>query len=772
MQKKISLKTATQNRETDFDLLIHSDQFYRAVFEASNDALFIHDCQGVIRGLNPAGLKLLAYDDQNELIGSHFTNLFCHKDRERAESNGAARKTGEIDWKEKIDYSLLKKNGTLVEVEVSSAPIRDKEGCVLGWVANFNDITERKNNLDELRKNEERLRLVLEATSDGVWDRNFDTGEIYYSPTWKKMLGYEPDEVENTHEAWEKLIFPADRPYALEATQNLIDGKMEAINLEYRLLTKDGSYKWVLSRGKVLDWISPKDPRRVVGTHEDITGRKKTEETLQIERNLLSDGPVVLSQWSWQGEKKPGKLEFITRNIEQYGYSVEDFFSGRIRSVEFIHPKDRQRVGNESRHYFETGATHFSSTFRLVKADGEIRWVRNFIFVNRAESGEIINFYQYLLDVTNLRQVEEAYKNLVEQSLNAIMLFQKDRMVFANRATERIFGYSFEELKMFSIRNFLSHVEKDDQKIIREIILKTHHGKTSDQEIKEIRVSRKDAKIRWYEVTATSTDYEDGAAMQIACLDVTERKLAEEEMKNKLESEKQLLEQKSNFIFMTSHEFRTPLSAIMSSAELLDYYGHNWTVEKRQGHYRRIQQAAKNMNQMLEDILLLGKIESGKANVSPEKFCLVTTCKEVIEEARYVEKGRHPVCFRHRMDQLDVFMDKQIFRRILMNLLSNAIKFSSEDAEVSVDLHTDDQIIHIAVSDGGIGIQPEDIQKISQPFYRADNARNIPGSGLGLTVVQKSLETLGGSMLIESTVGHGARFMVYLPIHQKTFNAA
>ena len=245
--------------------------------------------------------------------------------------------------------------------------------------------------------------------------------------------------------------------------------------------------------------------------------------------------------------------------------------------------------------------------------------------------------------------------------------------------------------------------------------------------------------------------------------EIAQRQRVEKELREALEREKELGELKSRFICMTSHEFRTPLTAILGSTELLRHYSQSWTDNKKQLYFDRIQGNVQHMIQLLEDVLLLGKAEAGKLKFEPEKIDLVQLCRTLVAELQYFPGTKHTLVFSEQFRCTDVYMDEQLLRQILGNLLSNAIKYSSIGSTVRFTLACEDETVIFQIQDQGIGIPPEDIQHLFESFYRAKNVSNIAGTGLGLAIVKKAVDLHGGKISVMSEVGVGTTFTVKMP---------
>jgi len=188
-----------------------------------------------------------------------------------------------------FDFRIITKAGELRWLEHCCQAVYDDGGQFLGRRASNRDITERKRMEDRLRESEKRFRLALDATSDGLWDRNLVSGEVHYGENWYKLLGYGKKDVRQGKLTWETLLHPDDAEQARSAVQNYIDGKSSRLREEFRLRNKKGEWQWILSRGKVVEWEKNGRPLRLVGTHTDITVRKNMELALRKQQGELKE---------------------------------------------------------------------------------------------------------------------------------------------------------------------------------------------------------------------------------------------------------------------------------------------------------------------------------------------------------------------------------------------------------------------------------------------------------------------------------------------------
>ncbi|NEO31077.1 MAG: PAS domain S-box protein [Symploca sp. SIO3C6] len=258
-----------------------------------------------------------------------------------------------------------------------------------------------------------------------------------------------------------------------------------------------------------------------------------------------------------------------------------------------------------------------------------------------------------------------------------------------------------------------------------------------------------------------------------------QRKQAEGEIRKALVREKELTELKSRFITMTSHEFRTPLTTIQSSAELIEHYSYKWTEEKKLTHLYRIQSSVKYMTKLLNDVLIIGRAEAGKLKLNPLPLDLERFCGDLVEELQFNDTNQHQLIFKiEGLDQQDSevieyslaptkqpCLDEKILRQILENLLGNAIKYSPRGSTVELTLSYRKNNLVFKIIDRGIGIPKVDLPLLFESFHRANNVGTIAGTGLGLAIVKKCLDIHKGQIEVESEVGFGTTFTITLPMY-------
>jgi signal transduction histidine kinase len=249
-------------------------------------------------------------------------------------------------------------------------------------------------------------------------------------------------------------------------------------------------------------------------------------------------------------------------------------------------------------------------------------------------------------------------------------------------------------------------------------------------------------------------------------IDISERIKAEEDLKRSLEKEKELNELKSRFVSMASHEFRTPLSTVLSSAYLIEQYRNTEDQPRREVHLHRIYSSITMLTDILNDFLSVGKIEEGKIYVRESHFNVRELIVAVTAEINNNLKREQKIIYEHDGPD-EVFLDISLLKHIVMNLVSNASKFSPEYSTIHVKTKVSAGCIEFSVKDEGMGISEEDQQHLMERFFRGSNAGNIQGTGLGLHIVSKYAELMNGKLECRSELEKGTEFIIRFNINTK-----
>lgn len=396
-------------------------------------------------------------------------------------------------------------------------------------------------------------------------------------------------------------------------------------------------------------------------------------------------------------------------------------------------------------------------------------------------------------------------------TVGVIISDKSGAIIEANAYVAQLFGYTIEEMKQISIENLLSEAIRSQHVKHREAFNQQPRVRAMGAEM-DLYGLKKNGQVFPLEISLSPFTKDDIAYVSAFVVDVTHRKENENHIKHQkeelekikveleklnaaleqkvidrtkilqetllelegsrnelseaLDKEKELGELKSRFVSMASHEFRTPLSTILSSAGLMQRYVQNGDVAKLDKHINRIRSSVDHLNSVLEDFLSLGKIEDGRIVFQPEYCDICKVLDELRNEIQELAKPGQIIHFEHN-GHCRIRTDWHILRNAIINLLSNAIKFSDEGKTISIVLKTESNKVVIAVADQGMGIPQQEQHYLFDRFFRASNVSNVQGTGLGLYIVKKYIEMLGGDIHFQSLQGKGTTFYIHLPYEKE-----
>ncbi|MGF1575344.1 MAG: PAS domain S-box protein [Cyanophyceae cyanobacterium] len=385
-------------------------------------------------------------------------------------------------------------------------------------------------------------------------------------------------------------------------------------------------------------------------------------------------------------------------------------------------------------------------------------------------TGQTSGIVAVIADITEQKQSAEQLRllqSVVVNTNDAVIITEAEpinepgpRILYVNEAFTHITGYTPDEV-LGKTPRFLQGPNTDPAKLQK---IRTALTRWESITVELINY-RKDGSEFWNEfnlvpVADARGSYTHWVAVQ---RDTTARKRADE-IRLALERERELSALKTRFFSMASHEFRTPLSIALAAAQVLENSQDEWyNTEKRLRNLRRIQDSVKNMVQLLDDILTINRAEARNLAFNPKPFNLELYCHHLIEEMQLSAGSRYTLTYAYQGTAYPVNLDEKLMHSTLSNLLSNAVKYSPNGGHILLELRFEVDTVQIKVQDEGIGILPEDQLKLFEPFHRGKNIHTIPGTGLGLVVVKKSVELHQGTIQITSEAGVGTTCVVTLP---------
>lgn len=485
-------------------------------------------------------------------------------------------------------------------------------------------------------------------------------------------------------------------------------------------------------------------------------------------RALIEDNPDLIARFDHH-------LRFVYVNpaLEQAaGLARERFLGQTNQGMGFPEP-ERQRFEDVLREVFTSG--QHSRVEIALSLKGSLRHLEVLMMPERNHAGQVETVLAVGRDVTErkllerrLYESEERYRAIVESQIDLVCRYTPDtRLTFVNDAYCRFFRRTREELigNSYLGLNSPGHTERVLTRI--EQVLQDPRP-----EVALIPVLMADGEERWIQWVDHGIVDESGKVVEIQAVgrDVTDLKRLEAqrvraaELESELTKQREVLELKNQFMSMVSHEFRTPLSIIKASAEILMRYASQLTPARSQEHLERINEQVDHMTQMLDEVLTLDRSQVSLSEFRPEPVNLAIFCQPLVNYFQSHEGREHRLSFDYPPQMIEpVMVDTRFVNRILGNLLTNAIKYSAPGSQVRLTLRDEGRQVLFSVADEGVGILEDEQPQIFDVFFRGRNVRDIPGTGLGLAIVRQHVLAHGGQIWFDSRPGQGTTFYVRLP---------
>ena len=630
---------------------------------------------------------------------------------------------------------------------------------------------------------QERLARLLSASPAVIY--SFEgTGKyapVFVSDNITDIFGYAPAEYLEDPSFWRDRVHPDDLARVEEAITKFFQNGVHAV--EYRFRRKDGSYCWVNDEQRLIRGVDGK-PLEIVGSWSDITARKTAEEEkakahARLSR-LLKSSPAVIYSYKATGGFEP---TFVSENIRDWlGYEPQEYLEHPNFWWNRVHPDDLAAVQAETSRLFETGS--HTIEYRFLKKDGTYCWVNDAQQLIRDEKGQVVEVVGSWSDITERKQLGEALAAAREANLNDLREAQSRLIDAIETISEGFSLYDAEDKLVLSNSRyrelFASHADVIVPGTSFETILRTavERGQIKDAEgrrdawIKE-RLARHHAVSethvqhrsdgRWIQVNERKTA--SGGVVAIYA-DITKLKQHEAELAAARDAADEANRTKSNFLANMSHELRTPLNAIIGYSEILQEDAVDKGDKDSVDDLQKIESAGRHLLGLINNILDLSKIEAGRMDVFIEAIDIQALLEEVLTIVKpLADKSENVIKLNCPADVGSFRSDQTKVKQCLLNLLSNANKFTSKGTLTLTVARESGSRVCFGVSDTGIGMTKEQLDRLFQPFSQSDasTAKRFGGTGLGLAITKHFCTLLGGDVTVESTPGKGSTFIIRLP---------
>jgi PAS domain S-box-containing protein len=620
------------------------------------------------------------------------------------------------------------------------------------------EIAERGRIEAELRVTNERLDLALKGTTDGIWDWDLVTGQMYFSPRWKEMLGYADNEIGDRFKEWETRLHPEDRDRALAAFRDYFAGKRASFELEHRLRHKNGSYRWILSRG-VAVWDETGNPKRMAGSHVDITERRHAEQALRESesklRAFINNVPAILFSIDRSGVITMAEglgmdaLRFVEGGI--VGHSVAELYGDVPGVVESV----KRALDGES----------LVTTMQLQQTFYEVAYSPI-----HASDGSVTGVIGVAHDITERHKAEQALeiserrmRLIIENAYDAYVAMDREGFIVDwNPQAERIFGWSREEAvgRMLNEIIIPEHYREQHMKGLVHY-LHSGEGPLLNRRI-EIQALRRGGVEFPVEMTISTMRIEDNVIFSAFIHDISERKRAREALEATAAELRRSNEELEQFAYIASHDLQEPLRMVASYTQLLERrYAAQLDATAREFIGYAVD-GARRMQEFITGLLQYSRVGTerrvlAKVNLREVFDSAIANLRIAIEESSATVEAR---------DLPVVRGDPRQLTQLFQNLIGNALKFRKAGTPPRVEVsgqREDGAFWRVSVKDNGIGLDPRFSERVFTIFQRLHTRDEYEGTGLGLAICKKIVERHGGRIWVESKEGEGATFSFTLP---------
>jgi PAS domain S-box-containing protein len=623
------------------------------------------------------------------------------------------------------------------------------------------------------KKNSNIFHLLSEAIIEGSIVVNKEFQIVSINGRAEALFGYQPDEL--LGKSLSLIIPDKHRKIHEKHMTEFFDHGEQSRMAEGRVLSglKKSGEEFPLEVG--LSPFTIYNRKYVLALVYDMTQTLEYRRKLKIKGKALEfalNGIVITDA---QQEDNP--IIYYNKAFQKLtGYTKEEIMGHNCR---FLQRKDRDQVGIKKIRQAIKNGDSCQVQVRNYKKDGSMFW--NEVSVNpiRASNGIITHFVGIQNDVSERVMAEQEINHLIKifnDSLNEIYVFDAESLEFthANFGAQKSIGYRMPELKSMKPYELMPEFNKTKFRKLIAPILSNSRKKVE----LETTYCRKDGSTYPVEIHLQSSSLENRTLIVAMVMDISDRKNYTQKLENKVSErteqlrqalikEKELGELKTKFLSLVSHEFKTPLSAILTSATLIGKYPSEDQQQKRDKHIKSITSEVKHLSGILDDFLSVERLEQGKEIYTFTEFYLSKVVNEVVYSANMLLKAGQKIEYPLNIEEIRIFQDEKIVALTLTNLLHNAIKYSPENTTIFLEVEIMEDHIIFRVKDQGVGIPAGDQKHIFERYFRAENVLTTQGTGIGLNIVKTHLESLGGSIEFESEENKGSAFTVLLPLEQK-----
>lgn len=732
-----------------------------AIVENSDDAIIGKDPDGNITTWNRGAERLFGYAAE-EIVGKPGSLLIPDELlHEEAEIVSRLYSGQPVTHLETVRRG---KDGNLRHVSLSTSPIIDQDGRIVGAAKIVRDITARKESEDALRESDARYRAIGESIDYGVWVCAPDGRNLYASESFLKLVGLTQEECSRV--GWAGVLHPEDAERTLAAWRECVrtGGSWD---MEQRFRGVDGKWHPVLARGVpvrnesggIVSWV---------GINLDISKLKRAEKGLEESEERFRQLANAMSQLAWTARPDGHIFWYNQRWYEYTGTTPEAMEGWGWQSVH--DPAVLPAVLERWQAAIATGAP-FDMTFPLRSADGVFRTFLTRVVPLKNEAGEVVQWLGTNTDVDELKRAESALRaseefkrSIIENSPDCIKVLDLEGNLLSLEAGHKLLGIA--DAGPLLGTSWLEFWERQEERAVaRDLVAAAAAGREGSF-IGFFRT--RNGEDKWWDVAISPIADASGAPVRLLAVsrDVTERRKLEAMLVARAEALAKADRSKDEFLAMLAHELRNPLASLHHAAELLQARGAG--DEERSRAQQVLVRQIENMRRMIDDLLDVSRITEGKIELRMEPVALDGIIRAATNLARAGFAARsQEVSIHFPAETIYVNADATRLEQVFGNLLANACKYGGEGCVIELSVAREDGAALVSVKDNGEGIAPELLPRVFELFVQSSRTldRAHGGLGIGLTLVHRLVRLHGGSVEARSGgIGHGSEFIVRLPV--------
>lgn len=745
-----------------------SEAKYRRFVETANEGVWAMDGDFVTTFVNQRMADMLGYSIE-EMLGKTVDHFFYQDDLPDHRHNMELRQQGKD---QSYERRFRRKDGSTLWTKVSATSLNDPKGNFLGSFAMFTDITEGKQAEMQRSEMQQRLEIALEAGIIGIWDWRIDTGELFQDKYWLSQLGYLGGEVENRIESWSDRIHPDDKARVMEMLDGHLRGELPAYEIEHRLRTKSGQWKWIFTSGKVLKYDDSGKPIRMLGTHLDIHARKLIEEKLTESEQRYKTVADFTHDWEYWVDAD-GKFLYVSPSCERTtGYTAKEFMDDPELMERILHPDDRCDV---LAHFLTARKNEYhkahKADFRIIRRDGQTAWIGHVCQPAYGINGQPLGRRSSNRDITEqkeaeqaLRESEKRYRALVDNLQMGISVINRNMEIVAINPFFAAFYPNVKPGRGQICYSAYNDPPRSSPCSYCPCVFSFQDGKVHECETE----TPAGKQVRNYRIVSSPIKDDSGEVQFVVEMveDVTERKSLQSQL-----AQSQKMEAMGTLAGGIAHDFNNLLQVIIGYSDFM--LEQKKEVDEDVTDIQKIYDAGQRGADLVKGLMAFSRQEQAK---------LVPV--NLNDEARKIEHLLYHTIPKNIVIELHLEQPPRLIKadpsqigQILMNLAINSKDAMPEGGKLvietqNVDLGDDycgrhirvtpGSYVLLSVSDTGAGMDSEILSHIFEPFFTTKGAGK--GTGLGLATVYGIVKQHDSHIFCYSEPGYGTTFKIYFPI--------